>query len=636
MNIIQRGILSLSTLLLVGGALAIEDLRIAVQCPDVVLEWPSVEGETYIVQHRLSLDDSCTWSTLTNAFPATSGTSWTFFVHSNQVVCTTNSGGGGGGGGSAPPTPMSLDQQAQAEVDRNAFPIGAAAREFLAKRRVYPPYAWDLAQRPPLVWELEARPPLPWDEGATNPFAKASSSFFVSEGGIESDGPLDGDGETNAAGFYRVVREGVHLWGVTNGTILSGEVRIPIELGTTNELRPGIQLFADGIALSVCNVEIPERGFPVAHWNTAFLRNGTYSLHAECSFLGSEEVLVGTTNSVTVTNWVTFSDFQGLFGEQMWVYAELAIEEADVEIDMFADGEYIGSFPGSTSDGIVSFVWNLTDGNDYVFTNATFRGEFYVAAAGGNPRTNRPAIYHWYKEYGLPGDLFTVAWAVTKVLQQPSRVEDLMLTGVINILANPAADNSYQLSPGNSYNGTAFRLTSATKTNLLNYLADSSSRNFYFFGHGNANSFGDYNRTMGGWLSQITDQEVRDTLTNHYPSGANHHPYRFVFLDSCQSANGPLSDSFGIVRRQTHRWFYSGVQKTFAKAFVGYLEADIPLPRTASEHTYNANMLGQFFLQWREGRSLNLIVNDAKQNPYWPLHPSVIIWGATNLFRYHQ
>jgi len=333
---------------------------------------------------------------------------------------------------------------------------------------------------------------------------------------------------------------------------------------------------------------------------------------------------------------VSFSDFQGIFGEQMWVYAELTADEADFEIDMFADGEYIGTFWDSTSDGVISFRWDLTDGNNYTFTNETFSGEFYAAPAGGNPRTSRPSIYHWYKEYALPGDVFTVAWAITKVLPLANRVENLMLNGVINVLANPAADDPYQLSPGNSYNGTAFRMTSATKTNLLGYLADPSSMNFYFFGHGNARSFGDYNSVLGGWLSQITDEEIRDTLDNRFPWGRNRHAYRLVFLDSCQSANGPLSDAFGIARHQWPRFVYKDYLKVGARAFVGYMNAGIPLPSTQAQHDRNANMLGQFFVEWREGRNLQLTVNDAKLNSYWPLDSSATIWGATNLFRYHQ
>src|SRR5437870_1176302 len=48
---------------------AIEGLKIKVVCPDVVLSWPSVEGETYIVQYRATLDTNDTWVTLDDQRP---------------------------------------------------------------------------------------------------------------------------------------------------------------------------------------------------------------------------------------------------------------------------------------------------------------------------------------------------------------------------------------------------------------------------------------------------------------------------------------------------------------------------------------------------------------------------------------
>jgi hypothetical protein len=49
---------------------AIEGLKLAVQCPDVILSWPSVEGETYIVQCRQPLSTNAPWVTLADWLPA--------------------------------------------------------------------------------------------------------------------------------------------------------------------------------------------------------------------------------------------------------------------------------------------------------------------------------------------------------------------------------------------------------------------------------------------------------------------------------------------------------------------------------------------------------------------------------------
>ena len=277
----------------------IEGLQIAVPCPDVLLSWPSVEGETYIVQYRQTLDANSTWITLTNALPAETGTNWTFFVHSNQMVCSTNSGGGGGGGGSAPPSPMSVQQQTVAELDGTAFPIGAVARQYLAKWHVHPPYSWDLEHRPPFLWELEARPPLPWEEGATKPPTKRMGIVSGDGSGIELDGPLDSGGETNVTGFYRVVRVGAHLFGITNGMVLSGTVPLPIEFGNpdSNQTLAAVFLTENGSDATVPGARFPDleddawAGI-IGEWNTTLTTNGQYTLQLGCRLLG--DVVYGT------------------------------------------------------------------------------------------------------------------------------------------------------------------------------------------------------------------------------------------------------------------------------------------------------------------------------------------------------
>ncbi|HET7624596.1 MAG TPA: hypothetical protein VFM25_04965 [Verrucomicrobiae bacterium] len=48
-------VLSLALTAATPHTFAIEGLKVSVQCSNVVLSWPSVEGETYIVQYRPDL-----------------------------------------------------------------------------------------------------------------------------------------------------------------------------------------------------------------------------------------------------------------------------------------------------------------------------------------------------------------------------------------------------------------------------------------------------------------------------------------------------------------------------------------------------------------------------------------------------
>lgn len=72
---------------------AIEGLKLSLQCSNVVLSWPSMEGETYIVQYRPTLRANDPWRTLTSSLPAGTGTNITllstrtlFNIHNAAVV----------------------------------------------------------------------------------------------------------------------------------------------------------------------------------------------------------------------------------------------------------------------------------------------------------------------------------------------------------------------------------------------------------------------------------------------------------------------------------------------------------------------------------------------------------------------
>jgi hypothetical protein len=59
MKLLKQGTLLAGLAALVASStsiLAIEGLQISVQCPDVVLGWPSTPGENYIVQWRPTLN----------------------------------------------------------------------------------------------------------------------------------------------------------------------------------------------------------------------------------------------------------------------------------------------------------------------------------------------------------------------------------------------------------------------------------------------------------------------------------------------------------------------------------------------------------------------------------------------------
>jgi hypothetical protein len=592
---------------------AIENLKLSIQASNVVLEWPSLAGETYIVQHRPAFDTNTVWVTLTNSLPAALVTNRTFFVHSNVVEFYP--GGSSGSGGGAPPAPGG-----------GGFAAAAAEGSFTTVSYFD---RWMYENREPYLWELEKRPPLPWEAATWYQSVKqtsgASAAALVAEGGNSLESMSAGCVAT--IGFYRVVRTGVHLVGPTNKGTLRGEAAVPVEAGIVGTNSPRLSLYVDGIEAPVASFAPDSGGRWGFIWNTGFHRNGSHSVYAEASFHGDIPLQFSSTNMVTLSNDFILESFTSQFGSQMWIYAELAVPVAAWTIDVFgAQGDYIGTFSDTSTDGFISFIWDLIDPEGLPRNDETFTAEFSLSAGFSPAAANEKAKKKYKKDKGGQGDAFVVAWAQSASrINAPSRTEELVQLGVVDILNNPAHDFPYELSPGNSFNGGAFRLNNAsTQSSLIGYLADSYYANFFWYGHGNASGFGDSGLFIEGqpWID-------RDDLKSAFK---NRSPYRFVFLDGCNTAAGSLCTVFGIPQSEVTAGFFANTG-TRSRAFLG-AASSTRLPGSRDEHLQYAATLAAFFNEWMSGVAINGSLARAKQNAGWPLEDSYKIWGAVNLNRF--
>lgn len=638
------------------SSFAVEELKLTIRCPDVVLSWPSVEGENYIVQFRETLSIDTPWVTLTNYLPAESGTNLTIFTHSNRVDCPPGQIFGmmrsAGGDNATLSTASSLSREERAALKQAREEARLAALFEKCALEGREPYEWELKNQPPL-------PPSPKEVrekllaarasrlagASTQPFSQ-KENFDGPPGPGTENGPVPegGGGIEPGCGFYRVVRDGIHLYGITNGMILSGVVTIPIEysLSSTDQLT-GFNLSADGNPLIGVDATDTNQ-FRVLAWDTQMMPNGTYGINAEANFLTDDSV-TNELISVTVSNVISFPNyFTRIFGNWMWLYAESTIYPADYEIAMFADGtNYIGSFTGTTSDGVISFLWDLTDGSSYTFTNETFRGEFYitpVASSGGpanGPVPATPATNSFAKETAWgANDKFAIAYSAadnnsTKTLKIRSMVIGGVIGaeygGVVSTLAI-AGGGAYNLSPGNVYGSDAFELNSAeTRTNLLGYLADPQYRNFYFFGHG-------HQRGIAGVVpaSVILDQDIVHALKNFLTTGkpANRHPYRLVFIDGCATGKGNFCEGFGIPAQTLDNQFFinAGVR---SRAFLGFKGT---VPFNQNQWGERSLQLSYFFIDWQRFLPIEACISNVVNGTYQQLQtlPSDwVIYGAKDL-----
>jgi hypothetical protein len=110
----------LVALSILGSALfshAIENLRISVQSSNVILSWPSLTNENFIVEYRELLTTNTPWTSLASNYPAKAGTNWTTFTHSNIVVYPPPDTNGGGGGSFGGPPGFNFSTAANAQTE---------------------------------------------------------------------------------------------------------------------------------------------------------------------------------------------------------------------------------------------------------------------------------------------------------------------------------------------------------------------------------------------------------------------------------------------------------------------------------------------------------------------------------------
>ncbi len=347
--------------------------------------------------------------------------------------------------------------------------------------------------------------------------------------------------------------------------------------------------------------------------------------------------------------------------------------------------------------GLISFIWDLTDGGGHTFESTNFTGVFTVTYDTSNVRPNvhkqggspvfqrlannasnnggtgggaHPQDVHsatanqlWVKEPAwTPNNNWVVAYGLFNGQSGESSQNDIyMITGGPSGEYGGALGTLDQygliggVSPGNSaINGTVFTVSDQTsRTNLLSYLASASPRyeNFYFFGHGQCLSHRSYN----GFI--LTKDQIAFALRNvplSYPNPKRGydvttlpsmspptvspdiqrvalHPYRFVFIDACDTAAGNFCEAFGVPAMTVSTNFFaaSGVE---SRAFVGMKSWKLNL-NVIGWMGYS-EMTGGFLTDWLIGRDVQTCVNDARNNAYKSgayMDSSVWIYGAYDM-----
>ncbi len=489
---------------------AIEDLRLQIQGTNAVLSWPSTANETFIVRYRARLDEAHPWTILTNSYPAASGTNRTVFTHVGVVEYPTGGGGGGGGGNPLPPEGASAG-------------LGDSDT--------------DKVEWPPL-------PPAPWDPR------------WIRDPG---HGPLteDGGGEVplGAIGFYQVVRVGVHLVGYTNGMVISGQVLLPVEFGHFDSFTTLSEVFLSDAG---SDDNLPGSSFPAlpletgvtltGTWDTTYVPNGNYVLQVGAR-LDNDVVYLAEPISVTVSNVVFYPDPWEVGGLAIYVGAQTIYSSGTWVLDIYDDHDtHVGHLQGYiAADGYCNypefpgpgFSLDNTDGSGNQNPSTFYTLAMTVQpSGGGSPSTSTRKVFiepPWFIPtksvvcYKQPFQSWQPGWTDVRIMMEAIwSVVEAFHPNLLGTFVTP-----FEVQ------------TPADWSTVTNQMARFDCRNFFYFGHGSGSSLGDAGaRLRLGDVQSLLGNNLKDPLT-----ATNLHPYRFVFMDGCNTADGDWPQAFGIPKK---------------------------------------------------------------------------------------
>lgn len=160
----------------------------------------------------------------------------------------------------------------------------------------------------------------------------------------------------------------------------------------------------------------------------------------------------------------------------------------------------------------------------------------------------------------------------------------------------------------------------------MNNLASDPTMNFHFRGHGSPNWIGNGLKDNDPALLNIAYWDIKSLLDNLYPPSGPHrsHPYRFVFLDACETANDPnWSKAFGVLPRITSAELAQRPLKV--QAFVGWHGS--PRAPNSTEELYDyALTYGVLYSAWMNGFTLDDCITFASsQHPLPPPYDSITL-----------
>jgi len=430
---------------------------------------------------------------------------------------------------------------------------------------------------------------------------------------------------------------------LTDGKVLSGITNLPIEIVSGDKAFEAISLNDGGDPVKGLAFN---SSYSTATWDTAGTTNGQYTLTPVLYFT-DDVVVFGPTNTVTVTNYVWFPNYYPVAGNALRVEVQTIHANGTWSMNVYDDQNNLRSVLNGTVDengncnldGFPGpgFSLSLLDGNGeqlpeafWVLAITTF------AAAGQRPptATGRQTNFVERSWWGQQ-TWFNVTY---QQIYQPSSFNGQNLKQML-VDVYLAAKSRYPTLSQAVQLGTEtepWRLLGPSEWSTLavSLTNDFGTRNLYYFGHGSAERFGYSDDTN----QQINIPDLNRILKNALDplKGTNGHPYRFVFLDGCKTANGGLASAFGIPKGNVPMNEFIGKRGIRPRAFLGW-DKNCTIGWGAFDQQHNT-FIGSFFDKWRnavdeQGLPYGVQRAITEANPVsWSQRPHLTVHGYSGLF----
>jgi hypothetical protein len=585
---------------------AITNTMIAVSGTNVILSWPSFGYETYLIQYRQTLDATDSWSELTNDYYANSTNLTTFTLYG--VVTPPPADGGGSPNVGPPPAPdMEMAGGTTSDMPM-VVPEGQTSGG--VPLAIYPP-GFNLTG-------FDILDPATGEEVSGNNYTiSAASAARPMDGGVTPDDSTNAvSGPTTA--FFRVFH--IPDWLVSfDGYQFDGPTFLPVDYESpdapTNNIADSEVLINGQVCDYSYLTDDVINGYD--YWGMGIyfdrLPNGTNTIQLLTSIRQSDIInddtpLMTFSNApqtIVINNLVNFTNWDDMIWNNTNYTFNAQCSETNVnwEIDIYdVNGDYVNSQTGTSTDGNISWTWDLTDytgesrgdGDDdpdfYPYITISQNSGSDALAGGvhpnaGGPSSTRPmpAVASPYPSLGGWVVAYMDNFYTDGTTNYPSSYTSDMVSGM-NSMIGAAAEWTFPATKFPISYGRVYAQTNRDTSwkNFSSWVYYPQTRNLYYFGHGASDTIGcDFNTVdssnniTGGAFgtnshAYLTSKMVHDNVAFN-PNGAR--PYRFVFLDGCNTANGSFAPAFGIPSQAvTGEWFFDPLNTRNIRpcAFMGW------------------------------------------------------------------